>query len=214
MTILFTLVILFISIWYYAGPRTKKYIFIDGGAHNGESLLAFQKTGLYKKYPWKIFAIEANPYKIKNLKRMPGITVINKAIWNKNGTVEFILSKYDSTSSLYNNRTIKQPKTITVESFDFGQWLCRKFSVNDFIIISLDIEGAEYEVLDKMFADGTIKYVDRFYIEFHSSKLKQFQGRENELLSKLEKSGVLGGFDSVENMLDGSCNGWIDTIEK
>ena len=45
----------------YGETAEKRYIFIDGGAHHGQALSAFKTTNLYKKYPWEIFAIEANP---------------------------------------------------------------------------------------------------------------------------------------------------------
>ena len=41
--LLLIFVFLSVSIRCYAESEQKKYIFIDGGAHEGESLLAFKK---------------------------------------------------------------------------------------------------------------------------------------------------------------------------
>ncbi len=75
-------------------PRVRqdvRCIFIDAGAHRGQSYTAFQKSGLYSKYNWEIFAIEANPYVIEGLPKVPNLTVIDKAIWVEDGTLEFNL---------------------------------------------------------------------------------------------------------------------------
>jgi hypothetical protein len=54
---------------------------------------------------------------------------------------------------------------VTVESIDFSQWLKRTVAPDDYVILSMDIEGAEYDVLDKMLQDGAFKHVDRLYVE-------------------------------------------------
>lgn len=220
-------VFLCVSVSCYAGSDQKKrYIFIDGGAHKGESLLAFRTTNLYKQYPWEIYAIEANPFRIKNLKKIPNIKIMNKAMWIKDGSMILYVAKNDRWSSLYAH--IKEPVRVTVDTFDFGQWLKSNFSTDDYIIVSLDIEGSEYEILDKMLTDGTIKYVDRFYIELHGwvrnsfftdddpefSQYEDFKEKEKVLIGKLSDLGILGGQDSVDDIVDCKCTPWIDTISQ
>ena len=50
---------------------------------------------------------------------------------------------------------------------DFSRWLSANFSIRDYIIVKMDIEGAEYEVLEKMIRDGTLQMVNELYVEFH-----------------------------------------------
>ena len=58
-----------------------------------------------------------------------------------------------------------------VKCINFSKWLKENFSEDDYIIVSFDIEGAEYEILESMKADDTLKYMNKFYVEFHGTKL-------------------------------------------
>jgi hypothetical protein len=62
---------------------------VDGGAHEGETIEHFKRTNLYKKHTWTIFAFEANPNLIPDLPKAPDVTVLNQAICNRDGTIEF-----------------------------------------------------------------------------------------------------------------------------
>jgi len=73
---------------------------------------------------------------------------------------------------------------------DFGQWLKKNFSKDDFVFVKFDIEGAEYDVLDKMLKDGTIEMIDRLYVEFHNVKVDIPRSRDDELVSAIKKAGV------------------------
>ena len=50
-------VIIIIFLFYYFHQIKRKYVFIDGGANWGQATVAFKSTKLYKKFPWKIYAI-------------------------------------------------------------------------------------------------------------------------------------------------------------
>jgi len=124
-------------------------------------------------HAWEIFAFEANPNLIPQIPKKPNTTILNKAIWTHDGTVEFYLAEDTLGSSvLGNKKTGNLAKTPTkVDSVDFGQWLKNNFSRDDYIFVKLDIEGAEYDVLENMLKDGTIVLVDRLYVEFHNVKV-------------------------------------------
>ena len=83
--------------------RTEpRCVFIDGGAHFGESYVALQQTRLYSEYKWEIVAIEANPYLIGDLPQVPHLTVINKAIWTKDEKLTFHMeSEVSGANSLF-----------------------------------------------------------------------------------------------------------------
>ena len=130
--------------------QQQRCVFIDGGAHFGESYTAFQKSNLYSRYSWDIIAIEANPKLIDRLPRVPNLTVLNKAIWVSDGTLEFHMESDTSGANSLVRDPKRDSKSMIVESFDFSPWLESNFSVDDYVILSLDIEGAEYEVLDRL----------------------------------------------------------------
>ena len=54
-----------------------------------------------------------------------------------------------------------------VKCLDFSRWLLQNFNCTDHIVVKMDIEGAEYAVLEKMVVDGSIDYVNELFVEFH-----------------------------------------------
>jgi FkbM family methyltransferase len=194
---------------------SKRYVFIDGGAHFGESYSAFQKCRLYPDYPWEIIAVEANPKLLDRLPRAPRLTVIGKAMWTSNGKLDFLMESDTSgrNSAIRSNfsevKIEGELQTVSVDSFDVSEWLEKSFSVEDYVILSLDIEGAEYAIIDKMLEKGTVKYIDRLYVEFHWNVLEIREGidrvrairQSRQLLRQVEKQGVMVGDDSVEGIM-------------
>ena len=77
-------------------------------------------------------------------------------------------------------------KTIKVKAIDFGQWLKNNYRKEDVVFVKMDIEGAEYPVLEKMLKDGSMTYVDRLYIEFHGAQQVVARGRPAEELRQTQ----------------------------
>jgi FkbM family methyltransferase len=149
--------------------------FIDGGAHAGESVRLFRS-----QYPaadtFKVISFEPNPQKasIFASSEFSDVEFHNLAIWTHDGTISF----YDQPShgepqwsiacSVHGeNRYIRGSRSIEIPCIDFSKWMKERFTADDYIILKLDIEGSEYEVLDKMFAEGTFDLIDKLYIEWH-----------------------------------------------
>jgi FkbM family methyltransferase len=56
---------------------------------------------------------------------------------------------------------------LPVACIDFSRWVRNTFERRDHLVVKMDIEGAEYPVLEKMIVDGTIDYVTKLIVEFH-----------------------------------------------
>ena len=41
------------------------------------------------------------------------------------------------------------------------------FQISDNILLKLDVEGAEYEIIDKLIEDNTISLIKNIHIEWH-----------------------------------------------
>uniref|UniRef100_A0A7S1IA52 DUF7870 domain-containing protein n=1 Tax=Eutreptiella gymnastica TaxID=73025 RepID=A0A7S1IA52_9EUGL len=54
-----------------------------------------------------------------------------------------------------------------VPSVDISAYLQRNFVEDDFVVCKMDIEGAEYTVIPKLVADGTIHLIDELMLECH-----------------------------------------------
>jgi FkbM family methyltransferase len=86
------------------------------------------------------------------------------------GSTNIMGDDYNWGSWIDNNK--KLINSLKVKCFDFSSFIRDNFSKEDYIVVKLDIEGAEYEVMDKLISDGTIDYIDSIYVEWHTIKGK------------------------------------------
>jgi FkbM family methyltransferase len=148
----------------------NKY-FIDCGAHCGESILrARREFG----NDINIISFEPIPYFAKELQKIyendSKVVIYNKAIWTEDCIKKFNISKnHTDGSSLLEYPD--QELDIEVECINFSKWLEEKFSFLDYLIVKLDIEGAEYAVLNKLIEDKSINLINELHGEFHENRI-------------------------------------------
>jgi FkbM family methyltransferase len=168
-----------------AAAPAPRYVFIDGGAHIGETVLSFEKSTLFSKHPWSVVSFEPNPELIPKIPKRPFLTVQDAAIWTKDGELEFHFSEHETLGGSVVDSYVPMPemKAVKVRAVDFGQWLKKSYRKEDVVYVKFDIEGAEYPVLEQMLKDGTMSLVDRLYIEFHGvQQAKAANGSADVLL--------------------------------
>ena len=172
----------------------NKY-FIDCGAHCGESILtAKQRFG----NDINIISFEPIPGLAKQLQEIhqdnPTIQIQNSAVWVNDDIKKFHLSEaYTDGSSLLNSlNNLRNDHHIKVNCFDLSTWLFESFTKDDYLILKLDIEGAEYEVLNKIIEDGTIKLVNELWGEWHDMKIddKPTQSLAKKVYKYLEENNI------------------------
>ena len=83
---------------------------------------------------------------------------------------------------------IDKDKPVEVDSIDFSKWILDNFQKDDFIICKMNIEGAEYNVLEKMLIDGSIDYIDKLYMSWHWRKLEGFPKQKHDQIAKAVKN--------------------------
>lgn len=165
-------------------------VFVDAGSHEGKISRMF-----HKKHPeYKIYAFEPNP-NIKP-KYSPEVIFHNKAVWIENTERDFYLyedTRSEGCSLMYEKQgeTIDREHPIKVKCIDFSRWITETFNRKDKIVLKMDIEGAEYEVLNKMIKDNSIGYINKLYIEFHIHKLEIDRNIHDELIDKLKQIKTL-----------------------
>lgn len=173
--------------------------FIDCGGHNGSSVRKFRRT-FDQSCTFDIFTFEPNPEFSQNYWNFPRHNLIPYAVWTENCAKEFFLDREDGDGSTL----IKEKLTrhdggvgeldknhpIRVQTIDLSNWIIRNFRKNDLVILKLDIEGAEYEVLNKMINDGAIDYIDKLYIEWHWFKVGISESTHNDIVNRISARGV------------------------
>lgn len=173
-------------------------VFVDLGAYTGDTIEEFRnwsKVAFPTKTDWIIHAFEPNPNLYPMVKEKSNLTThtYQKAAWTEDTTLEFAI---DTTETPLGSTLMSGKKNIwdnfghiQVEAFDFSTWL-KQFK-NDFVVVKMDIEGAEFPVLEKMIQDGTDQICHQLLVEFHPNKVVEFTtSHKNGLIRKLQKRGV------------------------
>lgn len=166
-------------------------IFLDCGGHIGESIKRFKKSEDYA-IDFEMYSFEPVPHLARHYRDWKDIIYSNKAIWIYDGEIEFYI---DTTHNKASGSTLKKEKKsgkldlnkpTKYPCIDFSSWVLDNFSKDDFIVLKMDIEGAEYDVLPKMIADGSIHLIDKAYVEFHWDKLGYPKETHDALVDSLE----------------------------
>jgi len=136
-----------------------------------------------------IHTFEAHPRFASFYENIENHMLHSQAVWTREGEIDFYLQEDDPVhnkdelgmghSLFKEKRNIDSNKMMRVPSIDFSKWILDSFRKDDFIILKMDIEGAEYDVLNKMIQDGSMSYIDALYVEFHHDKYP-------EIVSKTE----------------------------
>ena len=122
-------------------------IFIDGGAHQATSVENF-KNNYSGAEEYEIFSFEANSGFKKYFNKHPDVKLEIALVWTKDGEEQFFNANNES-SSVYKRKSGRGKKQ-TIKSINFDRYIKENFNKEDEIILKLDIEGAEYEVLEHM----------------------------------------------------------------
>jgi FkbM family methyltransferase len=159
--------------------------FLDGGAHNGCSIRLFREI-VPDSSEYEIHSFEPNPVFRDQLTRIPGVTFHQEAVWVEDCEAPFYLSRAvqrDGSTLIASKITgqLDHENPIMVRCVNFGQWVQRTFQDDDFLVLKLDIEGAEYVVLRSMINDGSIRKIAKLYVEFHHERI----GLPSELHDRL-----------------------------
>jgi FkbM family methyltransferase len=169
-------------------------IFIDCGAHCGCSIRKFESVQTDQS-DFTRYSFEAN-YQLWPLFEEVNTHLIKKAVRAYNGTTKFfIIGDRGGGSTISEIKSKRKHSSslreeVGVECIDFCEWLVDTFSKDDYIVLKVDIEGAEYKIFDKMFEDGSIEYINELHGELTGQKCGVSNKRDKVLKKELKKRGL------------------------
>lgn len=132
--------------------------------------IQFEKD-VSKRHDCVVYAFDPTPkslnYVKNTLSENSSIKVYPYALSDKNCTLDFFLPKNPNYVS---GSLTKSPGTsdskIEVEAHSI-QFLMEKFGHTEIDVLKMDIEGAEYDVLESLIDSGTINNIGQICVEFH-----------------------------------------------
>ncbi len=112
----------------------------------------------------------------------PDAHVLNRAVWTADGEIAFSSTGVDTGK-------IDPLGSGKVKAVDLAASL-----PNEVDLLKIDIEGAEFDVLDRLLSSGTINTIRNLAVEFHPTR-KTFP-QMLEIFLKLEHAGYRVSFES------------------
>ncbi len=166
-------------------------ILLDAGFYAGKALEQYIDRGIVDD-TWTVYAFEPNPdidiEKQVERFNLP-VDIIKKAVWIKDGKVKFQIGGRDDSASIQGTTGHTTPKIVKVPSIDFSKFVSKLPDV--YTICSMDIEGSEFRVLEKMLKEHTIDKIDFLDIEFHHRFMNGYSPEDaEELIKQIKSRGV------------------------
>ena len=146
---------------------------------------------------WTAYSFEANPEWISNC--LPnGVNFLNQAVWVSDGIVKFRRygSEGKSAGSLVSDtgggsHYCDLHDEIDVVSIDFHAFISQ-FGKDDEIYIKMDIEHAEYDVIEDMIKKGWPENIREMWVEWHAvdpiTNDESFKARKKKIMECLVDS--------------------------
>ena len=177
---------------------SKKNIYIEVGVCD----LSYNTKKFYEEHKneqWDYYLFEPNYVSFEAIVKqnktlqIPNITIIKKAVWDKNCKKKFwVGTRLDRLgnhrarggSSLLFGKKYLGTETKKIKCIDFDKWIRKNFSKKDYIHLRMDIEGAEYKVLSKMIEKKSINYINCISVEFHAHKFQNENRKKLEIMHK------------------------------
>ncbi|XP_077869925.1 uncharacterized protein LOC144362665 [Saccoglossus kowalevskii] len=103
----------------------------------------------------------------------------------------------------------KLSRHVTVPTIDLSQWIQKHTLKEDYVILKLDVEGAEYGILKKMLNDDTFAWIDKYYGEFHSwqptgltskekKKIVEEANKQKQIITWAGESKTISDLDELQ----------------
>lgn len=174
---------------YYFETDNPEPKIIDCGANIGMAVLYFKHL-----YPnARIIAFEPNPHAFRILQKniqvnkLQNVQAYNLGISSEKGEIDFYLAEHDKGSlrgAIIESRGGKE--SISIKTEKLSDYLKK----DQFDLVKIDVEGAEWGILQDLSATNTFSKTEQFIIEYHHNVAGQ-----NNLFSDFLRPFEQYGFD-------------------
>jgi FkbM family methyltransferase len=194
-------------------------VFLDCGGNDGCSVRKFRR--LYdRRERFHVYSFEPNPQYRHRYDGLRNHTLVPAAVDDREGVADFYLDREDGDgSTLFKEKlgrdeggwgVLDRETPIQVETIDLSAWIRKHLPPDAHVVLKLDIEGAEYNVLEKMALDGTLAPIRHLLVEWHWNRVGVLRERHDRVVRLLAEAGVpWEPWDAREIARDGTV-GWVE----
>jgi len=173
----------------------KGDVVIDCGAYVGDVAEKFSVGGA------TVYAFEPNPHAFRVLKERfkdkPNVVCLNKAVWDRNTTTKLYLHEKAEEDQVYWSMSaslISSKVNVDVKNYVDVDVV----NIVDFIkkikgrikILKVDIEGAEYEILDKIIKQKVYEEIDYIFVETHENRVPGLEEKMKNIRKLIRKQRI------------------------
>ena len=172
----------------------RRHLFLDCGGLDGCSIRRFRRE-FDPGERYRIVTFEPNPIYAGAYSDIPRHRLIQAAVYDRDGNAPFYLDREDGDgSTLFRHKLTREnggfgvldtENPIDVRTIDLSRWLRQNTSILDYVILKLDVEGAEYAILEKMLRDRTLRRIAHLFIEWHWAKVGVSELTHRALVDRL-----------------------------
>jgi FkbM family methyltransferase len=153
--------------------KKSRKIFIDGGARTGE-LFEIIKNDMPQYSDFEFILYEPHPNHtvfLENLSKEKNCKFVNGAISDRTDIRDFYcaIDFYgDQGSTLCSDKKEKLDleNPIKIQSYDIVEIL-NEFNSDDYVVLKLDVEGSEYDIIQRLIDTDNLNKVNEYIIEWH-----------------------------------------------
>ncbi|ORY36270.1 hypothetical protein BCR33DRAFT_770302 [Rhizoclosmatium globosum] len=163
----------------------QRLVFIDLGANRGDSYEAM--LGLGSKFN---FSYAVPPGRLP--KEMEAHLFEANGVFDK--PLKFRQNKdFWGSSLLSNHPDVTAQDKVDLPAVNIGRFILQNFRAEDFVVVKMDIEGAEYDVVPHLYSTGAYTIIDYLYIEWHKPLVDNEPAKAaaaKNAVDQMEKLGV------------------------
>ncbi|MGJ9421484.1 hypothetical protein [Aeromicrobium sp. CF3.5] len=173
-------------------------IFLDIGAHLGETLQSVSSS------EWefdRIYCFEPAPSCWPVLDELADerTTVCRFGLWSSDAQLP--LHNAGSVGASFSADKDGDQGIVACELRDAATWFAENLRSDDEIFAKINIEGAEFAVIDRLATGGELRKLNHLLIHFDTRKVPSLRGMEADTKRLLETAGV--EFNAAEDILFG-----------
>lgn len=162
-------------------------VFLDVGAHNGESLQA----ALDPEFGFdQIVCFEPAPGCWPKLAALttPRVRVECFGLWNRTCTRP-LYQPGTMGAGMWRKDGGKTDETVECRFMNASDWMRRHIRANDQVHLKLNCEGAECDILDNLLDSGEFEKIAFVMVDFDVRKIAAMRHRQAEVQARLERYG-------------------------